>query len=310
MRELREAWCDWMSGRQRGNFYKMLGSSGDGGRTGRVGRDNTSNSKSTVNCFICGEAGHRAVDCKANRPISPNVDRVSGSVSQARQPTCYNCHKEGHKSPDCPLKKVGMTVKKEPLGGGLAPVNVESKGKEVVPKSMVAEGAENFGEILISGVCGETNLRKCTRAMFEVTGLKLEKRVVVDERDDGYCIVPLDLRVDEEVEAFREAVKPKSVNMLTRSQAKREAGLDTVIVGVKTKDLKLGEKEVSVGGESSDNVWSVIEEVSAVEESEQDASVAEEITSVVESGYFGKRCGSTYCIRGPSTFRGKGKAVV
>ena len=78
MRELREAWCDWMSGRQRGNFYKMLGSSnsGDGGRAGRVGRDNTSNSKFTVNCFICGEAGHRAVDCKANRSISPNVDRV------------------------------------------------------------------------------------------------------------------------------------------------------------------------------------------------------------------------------------------
>ncbi len=84
-------------------------------------------------------------------------------------------------------------------------------------------------------------------------------------------------------------------------------------MGVKTKDLKLGEKELSVGSESSDNVWSVIEEVSAVEESEQDASVAEEITSVVESeesGYFGRRRGSTYCIRGPSTFRGKGKAVV
>ncbi len=40
---------------------------------------------------------------------------------------------------------------------------------------------------------------------------------MVDERDDGYCIEPLDLRVDEEVEAFREAVKPKSVNVLTRS---------------------------------------------------------------------------------------------
>ncbi len=191
VRELREAWCDWMSGRQRGNFYKMLGSSSGVGQEEWV---MTTLSKSTMNCFICGEAGHRAVDCKANRSIRPNVDRVSGSVSQARKPTCYNCHKDGHKSPDCPLKKVGMTVKKEPLGGGLSPVNVETKGKEeknnivwgkvngkltnilvdtgadigLVTKSMVAQGAEDFGEILISGVCGETNLRKCTRAMFEV----------------------------------------------------------------------------------------------------------------------------------------------
>ncbi len=36
MRELREGWCNWMSGRLKGNFFKMLGgNSSEGGRSGK-----------------------------------------------------------------------------------------------------------------------------------------------------------------------------------------------------------------------------------------------------------------------------------
>ncbi len=142
IKELREGWCDWVSGRQRGNFYKVLGSSGsEGGRAGRGSRDGSGSSRFTVNCFNCNEAEHRAVDCKAGRTGSPNVDRLPGAVSRIRQPTCFTCHKEGHKSPDCPLKKVGGPVKKEPVSGRMAPVNKASVGQK--EKNNVVVGRVN-----------------------------------------------------------------------------------------------------------------------------------------------------------------------
>ncbi len=51
-RDLRECWCDWVSGRQKGNFYKM-GSSGvsEGVRSGRLVRDSGSGSRLVLTCF-------------------------------------------------------------------------------------------------------------------------------------------------------------------------------------------------------------------------------------------------------------------
>ncbi len=66
MRELRECWCSWMSGRMKDNFFKMLGgSSGEGAKSGKPVGSGDPGSRTTVTCFVCGEAGHRAVDCKA-----------------------------------------------------------------------------------------------------------------------------------------------------------------------------------------------------------------------------------------------------
>ena len=80
LRDLRDCWCDWVSGRQKGNFYKMMGSSngGDGVRLGKVVRDSGSGSRPVLTCFNCGEAGHRAVDCKEGGARSPNVNRIPG----------------------------------------------------------------------------------------------------------------------------------------------------------------------------------------------------------------------------------------
>ncbi len=52
------------------------------------------------------------------------------------------------------------------------------------------------GERLISGVHGDSVLHKCTKAVFEVAGLTLEREVVIDDSRDGSlvnCILPLDL---------------------------------------------------------------------------------------------------------------------
>ncbi len=158
MTNLRECWCDWISGRQKGNFYKMMGSSsGEGVRSGRVGRDSTTGSRPVLTCFICGEAGHRAVGCKVRRTGSPNVDRVTSPANRVWQPTCFTCHKEGHKSPDCSLKKIGSAVKKEPMPGRLAPVNkastrnkekrnmVSGKVNGIERMILVDTGAEGLG---------------------------------------------------------------------------------------------------------------------------------------------------------------------
>ena len=122
--ELREALEDWMSGRQRGNFYRLLGSGPSEvnrgyrgtvekeswyGRTGRAqgsgSGDKVGNTYGVVTCYSCGERGHRASECRREK---------QGSSYIARVPTCYNCGKVGHKSPECTAKKGTVTVKKEP----------------------------------------------------------------------------------------------------------------------------------------------------------------------------------------------------
>ncbi len=255
MRDLRECWCDWVSGRQKGNFYKMLGNSGDGGKTGRVSRDSINSSRAVLTCFNCGEAGHRAVDCKVRGAGSPNVDRVTSPATRGRQPTCFTCHKEAHKSPDCPSRKIGSAVK-EPGAGRMTPMSratLGSKGKKnvvmgkvngvemkvlvdigvdlgLIPKTLAPGNAVDCGEKYISGVHGDMVLHQCTKATFEVAGLSLEREVVIDDSDDSSssCILPLDLGEEEEVMAFMRAVKHGEVNVLTRSQARAEAELDRV----------------------------------------------------------------------------------
>ncbi len=305
IKKLREGWCDWVSGRQRGNLYKVLGNSGsEGGRAGRGSRDGSGSSRFTVNCCNCGEAGHRTVDCKAGRTGSPNVDRVPGAVSRIRQPTCFTCHKEGHKSPDCPLKKVGGPVKQEPVSGRMAPVNKASVGKKeknnvvvgrvngvekmilvdtgadlgVVPRTLVGEDAEDCGETYVSGVHGNTVLHKCTKAVFEVAGMRLVREVVIDKSGDSFadCILTLDLKVEEEVLAFMKAMKLAEVKVLTRSQARAETELERSDTREVSKGYELSVGESNVDGEECEPMWCVVEEVPEDKGDELEASTVED----------------------------------
>ncbi len=110
--ELRENWCEWMSGRVKGNFYKMLGGSGNGEsvRPSRVAGSSMQGNQGrpVITCFLCGEAGHRAVDCRAKKSTNDHSVRPSSSSPKPRPWTCYICNKEGHRSYDCPTKKVGQ----------------------------------------------------------------------------------------------------------------------------------------------------------------------------------------------------------
>ncbi len=99
----------------------------------------------------------------------------------------------------------------------------------LIPRAMVPENAVDCGEKLISGVHGDSVLHKCTKAVFEVAGLTLEREVVIGDSRDGSlvnCILHLDLRQEEEVRLMMEAVKGGEVNVLMRSQTRAETELD------------------------------------------------------------------------------------
>jgi len=103
--ELREALEDWMSGRQRGNFYKPLGSGpsevnrgyrgtvdkeswyGRGGKAqGGGSRDKVGSSYGGITCYICGERGHRSSECRRERQGSSYIARLKRRLPQPRCP--------------------------------------------------------------------------------------------------------------------------------------------------------------------------------------------------------------------------------
>ncbi len=254
-----------------------------------------------VTCYNCGERGHRAIEWKANK--SAVYGRSYGSSGRGHPLTCFNCNKEGHRSVDCPTKKIGSTVKKEPIVGRMSTVikvgerrknnvlwgkvnGVERKilvdmGAEVgmIPRALVGEDSEDCGVMYIQGVLGKSVLHNSTKATFEVAGLKMVRVVIIDETDDpdGECIVPLNLGDKSEMLAYTKAVSEANVKVLTRSQAKAEAELD--------KD----------GGDAvSTDLWCVVEgeepepnglgiELSALDEREEVKPVQESLgNSVVE----------------------------
>ncbi len=222
MEGLRDAWETWMSGRQKGNFYKPLISSGMGGVSRTFGGGVSSNGGSerqyqggVVICFSCGEKGHRAVDCRKNGA------RTTGSGPGVRTITCFACGKPGHRSVDCTAKKVGAPIKKEtPVGRVLKIVvggrkdnvawgtvnGVECRilidsGAEVgvVPRALVKNASNACGRVHISNVHGTTEVHESTIVTYVLGGLRTTRLAVIDERegDDVICIIPFDVTNEE-----------------------------------------------------------------------------------------------------------------
>ena len=85
--------------------------------------------------------------------------------------------------------------------------------------------------------------------------------VVIEESGDSsvYCIFPLYPRMEEEVLAFMEAMKPVRVVVVTMSQARAEAKLDKDDDKV-VKGLNSIGGEVTEGNDVSEPMWCVVEE--------------------------------------------------
>ncbi len=281
--ELREALEDWMSGRQRGNFYRPLGSGpsevnrgyrgtvdkeswyGRGGKAQGTGSgDKVGNTYGVVTCYSCGEKGHRASECRRDR---------QGSSYIARVPTCYNCGKVGHKSPECTAKKGTVTVKKEPnptkmsmlrraksgqaenvaygvVNGMRTKVLIDS-GAELgsVPKALVPEGVERCGDVYVRGYGGmEKKYRSCMSEIV-VGGHRKVIRAIIDESESSgvTCLVPVSLVDDREAAAYREAIREYMSE-------------DKVGVNVVTRSMTKREKELEESEEVSDEVvlWDTV----------------------------------------------------
>ncbi len=242
--ELREALEDWMSKRQKGNFYRPLGSGpsevtrgyrsttdkeswyGRGGRAqgGGLG-DKVGGTYGGGTCYSCGERGHRASECRKERQV--------GSSYIARVPTCYNCGKVGHKSPECTAKKNTVTVKKEPnptkmsmlrrtesgqaenvaygLVNGMRTKVLIDSGAELgsVPKALVPEGIELCADVYVKGYGGTEKRYKSCMSELVVGGHVKRIRAIIDESESlgVACLVPVSLADDREAMAYREAIR-------------------------------------------------------------------------------------------------------
>ncbi len=281
--ELREALEDWMSGRQRGNFYKPLGSGpsevtrgyrgtvdreswyGRGGKAqgGGLG-DKVGGTYGVVTCYSCGEKGHKASECRKDKQGSSYITRV---------PTCYNCGKVGHKSPECTAKKVTVAVKKEPnptkmsmlrrtesgqaenvaygLVNGVRTKILVDSGAELgsVPKELVPEGVELCSDVYVKGYGGTEKRYKSCMCEFVVGGHVKRIRSIIDESEPSgvTCLVPVSLADDREAMAYREAIREYKLG-------------DRVGVNVLTRSMVRRERELDENEEVTDEVvsWDVV----------------------------------------------------
>ncbi len=232
-----------MSGRQRGNFYKPLGSGpsevnrgyrgtvdkeswyGRGGKAqGGGSGDKVGSSYGGITCYSCGEKGHRSSECRRER---------QGSSYIARTPTCYNCGKVGHKSPECTARKGSVTVKKETtptkmsmlrqaksgqagnvaygLANGVRTEVLIDSGAELgsVPRALVPEGVELCSDVYVRGYGGVEKKYKSCMSEFVVGGHRKVIRASIDESESSgvACLVPVSLVDDQEAAAYREAIR-------------------------------------------------------------------------------------------------------
>ncbi len=270
LKELREMWETWVSGRQRGNFYKpWLGDAGPE-RRGFRGDVRDWYVSREITCFSCGGKGHRAGECRDGKGKAGFGSRAEPRA-EPRAITCFSCGKPGHRSIECTSKKVGAPLKRE--GGKVATEIVGDKkdniawgrvnGVEckvlvdsganvgVIPKSLLERGYRDCGEIQVADVHGGRRAHRSTIVEFEVGGLVRSQLAMVDEREgEGViCIVPLNLRDRDEAMAYARAIEEygergqtaeaveTKVNVLTRSQARIEAELDECDNDAGVKDL-------------------------------------------------------------------------
>ncbi len=250
--DLRNAWETWMSGRQRGNFYKPRMGDWGGDRPAMKIERREGAGFNVVTCFSCGAKGHRAADCQKGRWFD-----TSRKPAEARSVTCYTCGKQGHRSPECPNMKIGAGVKKE--GGKVAKLMVEGRKDNVawgsvngvpcqvlvdsgasigvVPRALLGDSYRDYGEVHVGDVHGNKQVHRSTVVSYEVGGLVRSHIAMVDERQEEgvISIVPMNMTDACEIQAYTQAITSyrdekegvdAEVKVLTRSQAKAEAELD------------------------------------------------------------------------------------
>ncbi len=264
--ELRDSLEDWMSGREKGNFFRPLGGGpseytrGYRGRDSYAGRENvrvgndkekSSGASGHLTCFSCGERGHRSTECRKE-------GKTGGSGYVYRPPTCYSCGKVGHRSTVCTVRRGAAPVKKEAspkkmsvlwntklgstgniaygLVSGVRTKVLIDSGAELgsVPRAMVPTDVILCNEVRVKGYGGSEKTCKSFMCEFVVGGYRKVVKTIIDESESPgvACIVPFTLMNEEEAAAYRSAVgeyvteERVGMNVLTRSMVREERELD------------------------------------------------------------------------------------
>ncbi len=264
--ELRDSLEDWMSGREKGNFFRPLGGGpsentrGYRTRESYVGRENVrvgydkekgSSASGYLTCFSCGERGHRSTECRKE-------GKTGGSGYVYRPPTCYSCGKVGHKSTECTARRGAASVKREAspkkmsvlwnaksgsagnvamgLVSGVKTKVLIDSGAELgsVPRAMVPSNVILCNDVRVKGYGGSEKTCKSFMCEFVVGGYRKVVKTIIDESESPgvACIVPFTLVNEEEATAYRcavseyEAEEKVGMNVLTRSMAREERELD------------------------------------------------------------------------------------
>ncbi len=264
--ELRDSLEDWMSGREKGNFFRPLGGGPSENTRGyrtresylgrenvRVGNDKEKGSSASghLTCFSCGERGHRSTECRKE-------GKTGGSGYVYRPPTCYSCGKVGHRSTECTVRRGAAPVKKEAspkkmsvlwntksgsagnvafgLVSGVKTKVLIDSGAELgsVPRAMVPKDVILCNEVRVKGYGGSEKTCKSFMCEFVVGGYRKVVKTIIDESESPgvACIVPFTLMNEEEAVAYRSAVSEYVVeervgmNVLTRSMVREERELD------------------------------------------------------------------------------------
>ncbi len=264
--DLRNGLESWLSTRVKGDFFKAQGVCHNHNETRRGEKSNKSDKhvrdgarwEGRPSCTVCGKVGHKAEVCwyrgadHKEGAASPNVDQVTGSYPRPRVPVYYTCRKEGHKSPDCPSKgKAPVRKEKSKEEAHLGPVSITVPKKEknvikgkvngkpvdtlidsgadygLVPKALVPQSSYCGQSCQVTGITNATALYELAKVEFELPGVKLTKKVLVDEKESPspWCLLPLDIADVGELQVFLNVMHEGSVCVLTRNQAKAEAAL-------------------------------------------------------------------------------------
>ncbi len=264
--ELRDSLEDWMSGREKGNFFRPLGCGPSENTRGyraresyvgrenvRVGNDKERNGSASgyLTCFSCGERGHRSTECKKE-------GKSGGSGYVYRPPTCYSCGKVGHRSTECTVRKGAASVKKEAspkkmsvlwntkscsagnvavgLVNGVRTKVLIDSGAELgsVPRALVPKNVVLCNDVRVRGYGGSEKTCESFMCEFVVGGYRKVVKTIIDESESPgvACIVPFTLVNEEEAVAYRNAVseyeagEKVEMNVLTRSMVREEQELD------------------------------------------------------------------------------------
>ena len=165
---------------------------GSGATDGRKAGIAGGNGGSSLKCFKCGKAGHKAADCWQGER-GPGAKPVEGGSNKI---VCYICGVEGHKATFCPgknatqkgskpvrqlrLRGSGGSVVKGTLNGQGANLLLDSGADiTVVPESMVPEGAKTGRSVCVQAFKSKETMKMPTATVkFAVEGLEDWEEVV------------------------------------------------------------------------------------------------------------------------------------